>query len=600
MRTRIKGYWLAGAVLLLLCLLVAPCGGQDNEQGQEEADWLKVKIVLSHETIRPGMSFRIALEATIKEGLHIHSHNPTDEFLVPTVIEFGEEDGVLYSPVSYPKPVFRSFSFSKEKLSVYEGKTLFFTQGRIPENTTQGVVTVSGILSYQACDDKACFMPTHVRFKAPLKVVGKNEPVKLADDTVFQESASLSREESRAKAVIEKGLIYAVAAFFVFGLALNLTPCVYPVIPMTVAFFGGQGEEKKGKIFVLALYYVMGIAIVFSVLGLISSLAGQQWGFMFQNPWFVIVIAMIILAMAASMFGAFEIRVPAVLMTYSGKSRKGVMGSFIMGLTVGVVIAPCSAGIIIGLIGVVARLGIVAKGTLLFFVMGLGLGLPYLFLAMSSGLLNRLPKSGMWMVWIRKLFGVLLIGVALYFLIPQGKQAHSQEGFYLGVLSIFGGFFLGFLESAEGYGRIFKAVRAVVGLLLIIIGGFLVHQALQAQKEAIDWVPYTNQSLAQLQKYDKPILIDFFADWCGACRELDDKTFSDAKVAETAKAFLMVRADFTALDAARDALMKKFKVSGLPTIVFVSADGTVLHNLRIVGFLRPKGMLERMEAALSQ
>jgi thiol:disulfide interchange protein DsbD len=369
---------------------------------------------------------------------------------------------------------------------------------------------------------------------------------------------------------------------------------------MTVAFFGGQGEEKKGKIFVLALYYVMGIAIVFSVLGLISSLAGQQWGFMFQNPWFVIVIAMIILAMAASMFGAFEIRVPAVLMTYSGKSRKGVMGSFTMGLTVGVVIAPCSAGIIIGLIGVVARLGIVAKGTLLFFVMGLGLGLPYLFLAMSSGLLNRLPKSGMWMVWIRKLFGVLLIGVALYFLIPQGKQAHSQEGFYLGVLSIFGGLFLGFLESAEGYGRMFKAVRAVVGLLLIIIGGFLVHQALQAQKEAIDWVPYTNQSLAQLQKYDKPILIDFFADWCGACRELDDKTFSDAKVAETAKAFLMVRADFTALDAARDALMKKFKVSGLPTIVFVSADGTVLHNLRIVGFLRPKGMLERMEAALSQ
>jgi thiol:disulfide interchange protein DsbD len=410
----------------------------------------------------------------------------------------------------------------------------------------------------------------------------------------------LSTEELRAKAVIEKGLIYAVAAFFVFGLALNLTPCVYPVIPMTVAFFGGQGEEKKGRTFVLALYYVTGIAIVFSVLGLISSLAGRQWGFMFQNPWFVIVIATTILAMAACMFGAFEIRVPAFLMAYSGKSRKGVMGSFIMGLTVGVVIAPCAAGIIIGLIGVVAKLGIVAKGTLLFFVMGLGLGLPYLFLAMSSGLLNGLPKSGMWMVWIRKLFGVLLVGVALYFLIPQGKQAYSQQGFYLGVLGIFGGLFLGFLDSAEGYGRVFKTVRAIVGFCLIIVGGFLVNNALQDKPEAIDWISYTNQSLDQLQKYDKPILIDFYADWCAACRELDDKTFSDARVADTAKNFSMVRANFTSPDPAREALMKEFKVSGLPTVVFVSADGTVLHNLSIVGFLGPTEMLQRMEAALPE
>ena len=119
MRTQIRGYWCAGAVLFLFCLLVAPCGGQNNEQDPEEADWLKVKVVFSHETIRPGMSFRIALEATIKEGLHIHSNNPTDEFLVPTIVELGEQDGVIYSPVSYPKPVFRSFAFSKEYVIKY-------------------------------------------------------------------------------------------------------------------------------------------------------------------------------------------------------------------------------------------------------------------------------------------------------------------------------------------------------------------------------------------------------------------------------------------------------------------------------------------------
>jgi thioredoxin:protein disulfide reductase len=587
---------------LFLWLFSCPCSGQNTESSQEhqKSDWLTVKAHISHETIHPGESFHIALEAAIKKGLHIHSHDPGDEFLVPTIVEFGKTDGITYSPVSYPNAIFRSFAFSKRKLSVYEGKTVFFTQGTVSEEMPETTATVSGTLSYQACDDSACFMPTSVRFEAPLDIVGKDEPVRLRDNSVFQQQASWSTEESRAKEVIEKGLVYAVAAFFVFGLALNLTPCVYPVIPMTIAFFGGQGEEKKGRIFILAMYYVMGIAIVFSALGLISSMAGQQWGFMFQNPWFVIVMAMIILSMATSMFGAFEIRVPAFLMTYSGKARKGIVGSLVMGLTVGLVIAPCAAGIIIGLIGIVAKLGMVVKGTLLFFVMGLGLGLPYLFLAVSSGLLSRLPKSGMWMVWIRKLFGVLLIGVALYFLIPQGKQAHSQQGFYLGVLAVFGGIFLGFLESGQGYSRMFKTVRAVVGLIFIVAGGFAVNQAFHAKAETIAWVPYTNQSLEQLSKDNKPILIDFYADWCGACRELDNKTFSDAEVAKTAEAFVMVRADFTSPDPDRQSLLEKFNVSGLPTIVFVGPDGTVLHHLRIVGFLGPEDMLRRMKTALSE
>ena len=152
----------------------------------------------------------------------------------------------------------------------------------------------------------------------------------------------------------------------------------------------------------MALFYVIDIAAIFAVLGLISGLAGKQWGAQFQEPWFVVAITVVILAMAASMFGAFEITVPAWLTSRLGKSREGNIGALVMGLTVGVVIAPCAAGIIIGLVGLVAKMGIVVKGTLLFFIMGLGLGLPYLFLATFSGLLNRLPQSGMWMVWVRK------------------------------------------------------------------------------------------------------------------------------------------------------------------------------------------------------
>jgi thiol:disulfide interchange protein DsbD len=441
-------------------------------------------------------------------------------------------------------------------------------------------------------------MPESIRFEVPLKVVEASAPIKLVNKHIFKKTTSLTSDELRAKEIIERGLVYALLAFFLFGLALNLTPCVYPVIPMTVSFFSGQGERKRQAMFFLASSYVLGIAIIFSLLGLISGLAGKQWGFLFQSTWFVIVIAMIILSMAASMFGAFEITVPSFLMRHLGKSRQGVIGSFLMGLTVGVVIAPCAAGIIIGLVGIVARLGIVAKGALLFFVMGLGLGLPYLFLAMFSGFMNRLPKSGMWMVWIRKLFGLLLIGVAIYFLLPQAKQINDQQGFYLGVLGIFGGLLLGFLERGEGYPRSFKIIRGIFGVLLILSGALLVNAALRPEPPAIDWVYHRGQSIEQLQEKNRPLLIDFYADWCAACSELDRKTFRDKKVVEKATEFVMVKVDCTSPDNKCTALTEKFRVSGLPTVVFINSKGEEIHGLRAVGFLGPAEMLGKMEEAL--
>jgi thiol:disulfide interchange protein DsbD len=584
-------FWIA--ILLLLGFFVSPSIGESLK----DVDIVKVEAYASHERIHPGESFQVAIAVKIKPGFHINSHQTTDKFLIPTVIKFDKKEGIAFSPMSYPLPEQKSFSFSTSKMPVYAGDISIFSQGRLSDDLSPEDMHVSGVLAYQACNDQSCFMPRSVKFEIPLKVVKATEPIKLINQRIFQQKASLTADEQHAKEVIEKGLAYAVIAFFLFGLALNLTPCVYPVIPITVGFFAAQGEQKRRRIFALALYYVLGIAMVFSVLGLVSALAGKQWGFLFQNLWFVILISVIILAMAASMFGAFELALPSALMTYLGKSRQGAMGSFVMGLTVGVVIAPCAAGIIIGLVGIVAKLGMVAKGTLLFFVMGVGLGLPYLFLATSSALLNRLPKSGMWMDWIRKLFGVLLIGVALYFLVPQAKQIHSPLGFYLGVLGIFGGLLLGFLQRDEGCSRTFKIVRGMFGCLLILAGVFLVDRTMHARPEAIDWVHLRNPSMETLKQDNRPILIDFYADWCAACKALDRKTFADKRVAEKSKVFTMVRVDCTSPDHICQALTERFKVSGLPTLVFMGAEGEERHGLRAVGFLEPAEMLKKMEAA---
>ncbi len=586
-------------IVLLLCLSVVTVVTSFG-QASKDSNVVEVEAYASHLQIHPGQSFQVAIVGSVKPGFHINSHRPMDEFLVPTAVQFDESKDVAFDPVDYPEPQYKSFSFSNKKMAVYAGNVEIFSRGRLSEDISPGDIQISGVLNYQACNDQSCFMPTALRFEIPLRVVKTSEPVKLINGHVFQQKSSFTSDEIHAKKVIERGLGYAVIAFFLFGLALNLTPCVYPVIPITVAFFAAQSEQRRSRIFVLASYYVVGIAVVFSVLGLVSALAGRQWGFLFQNPWFVVLISIMILCMAAGMFGAFELSVPSSVMTRFGKSRQGSIGSLIMGLTAGVVIAPCAAGIIVGLVGVVAKLGIVAKGTLLFFVMGLGLGLPYLLLAMSSGLVSRMPKSGVWMVWIRKLFGVLLIGVAIYFLVPQGKLIDDQQGFYLGVLGIFGGLLLGFLEHQEGYGRTFKAMRAILGCLLIFGGAFLVERAIHPAVEAIDWVHYTNQSIEQLQEKHRPILMEFYADWCAACKELERKTFDDDRVVEKSKAFTMVRVDCTSRDKASQGLIKRFKVTGFPATLFFSPKGKEFRSLTVLGFLEADELLKRMDRAASE
>ena len=393
--------------------------------------------------------------------------------------------------------------------------------------------------------------------------------------------------------------MFAVFAFFGIGLALNLTPCVYPIIPITVGYFGGQKTQTKTANFINALFYLIGIAIAFAILGLVSGLAGKQWGFLFQSPWFVVVISTIILAMAASLFGAFEIAVPSFLLSKVGNARQGVTGSFIMGLTVGIVIAPCAAGIIIGLVGLVAKLGLVVKGTLLFFIMGLGLGTPYLILATFSGLLDKLPQSGMWMVWIKKLFGILLVGVAIYFLMPQIERVYNKLGFTLGLLGIFAGLFLGFLDHSPGYSRAFKIGRAIFGILLIVLGTIWTNNAIHSKASDMNWVKYENQSIESLLSENKPVFIDFYADWCAPCKQLDRETFTDPSILEISKSFNMIKVDCTIPDANTKALMNKYNVTGMPTLVFLSKSGKELTDLREIGFVGPEKFITSFQKALS-
>lgn len=619
--------------MIVLSLWMVVLAGAAGAQGFEPPQVLTAHAALSQPQASPGAELEAFVVVKVLPGLHINSNTPSDESLIPTVLSWQAVHGITFGRALYPEPEWFKFSFMPEKISVYQGEVRITTRLQVSPQAAPGMTELRGELTFQGCNDASCFPPDKVMLTATLEIVAAgaaaaadpagnraelptagtpaaaaaNEaglrPVSdqaaggAAPRAEERQKLELTREEQRAMDIIEHGLIYAMAAFFLIGLALNLTPCVYPVIPLTVSYFGGQSGRSRGSSFISALFYLLGIALSFALLGILSGLAGQQWGFLFQSPWFVAVIVTIILLMAASMFGAFEVSVPTSLLTRFGGARQGVIGALIMGLTVGVIIAPCAAGIIIGLVGLVAKLGLVAKGGLLFFVMGLGLGLPYLVLATFSGLLDRLPQSGMWMLWIKKFFGFLLIGVALYFITPQLGLVQDRFLFLAGLLGIVSGLLLGFIGQEAGT-RAFTLFRRAAGLVLIMLALNWINEAIKEKESELPWIQYRNQSLAELTAAGKPVFMDFYADWCLPCKELDKKTFRDPAVQEQLAQFTLVKVNCTGTDERIRLFQQQFDALGMPTLVFLDPSGVEIEDLKVRQFVPPVELLALLQRAL--
>jgi thiol:disulfide interchange protein DsbD len=598
----------------LVSLLILSMAGTLAAQGFVEPDVLTARAVLSQQKAVPGSELQLAVVITIAPGLHINSNTPGADFLIPTVLTLSPVPKLHYSKIVYPRPLFKKFAFSPEELSVYEGEVRLLTTVQVLPDAAPGVHSVEGVLTYQGCNESSCFSPGEKKITLTLEIVPAGTRIERDSSAIFaadkgtasgsplsdseeSRNLSLTQDERRALEILEHGLFYALAAFFLVGLALNLTPCVYPVIPLTVSYFGGRSNRRRSSSFISAFFYLIGIALSFALLGVLSGLAGKQWGFLFQSPWFVAVVVTIILLMAASMFGAFEISVPTGLLTRFGGAREGLAGALIMGLTVGVIIAPCAAGIIIGLVGLVAKLGLVAKGGVLFFAMGLGLGTPYLVLATFSGLLERLPQSGMWMLWVKKFFGFLLVGVALYFITPQVELIYDKLFFLLGLLGIVAGLLLGFIGHEEQT-RGFKWFRRVFGGLILLLSLHWLNGSINAKPSELPWIHYSGQSIEELTQAGKPVFVDFYADWCAPCKQLDRETFSDSRVKDQFASFTLLKVDCTKPDSKTRLLMERFSVSGMPTLLFLTPAGEEILELREIGFIPPEKFLASLQRAL--
>ncbi len=555
------------------------------------SDLVKIKFSQNTWKVDAGTQFKVVLNASIQESWHINSNKPNDDFLIASKVT-AKSEAVTLTSINYPQPKELKLEFSEKPVSVFSGDIKIELTFTVNKNTASGKYTVPVKLSYQACNDQTCMPPTEVSEKLTVEVVGavKSETSNVKGEK--QEVRSEKKDDSSIASTIEKsGLILSLIFVFLGGLALNLTPCVYPLIPITIGYFGGQSEGKTSRLFLLGILYVLGMAFTYSVIGVVTSLSGAVFGTLLQNTFVIIGIAVLFVALALSQFGVYEFKLPDSWVIKAGGAKGGAFGAFFMGLTMGIVAAPCIGPFVLGLVTYVAAKGDPFYGFLMFFVMAVGLGLPYLLLALFSGKIKKLPRAGDWMEGVKHIFGFLLLGMAIYFIAPLLPKELNK--YLLPVFGILAAIFLLFIDKMANNVKAFRIFKIVFSLIVI---GVSIYALIPSKHLEPEWQQFSEMKYEQSLKNNERMVVDFYADWCIPCKELDALTFSDPRVIERLEKFTSYKVDMTkTLSEETEALRIKFKIVGMPTVLIINAKGEEVE--RLTGFVNADEFLKILNSA---
>ncbi|MCX7878475.1 MAG: protein-disulfide reductase DsbD [Ignavibacteria bacterium] len=573
-------------------------------------------------------NIKINLKADIQSGFHINANKVNDEDLIPTTLKI-ESDDFKVIKINWPSSHKFKFSFSETELDVYEGSINVGINLKANSKLEPGNYEVNGVFSYQACNDRACFAPKDIPFSVNIKIkedtLKTDTAKKIIQDTLnlgdttdrsekkdtsdiittLTENPKTTDVERKANPsneiasyVEEKGLFLALIFVFLIGLALNLTPCVYPLIPITISYFGAQVSNSQGKKILIALIYVLGMSVTYSLLGLTAALTGGVFGSILQNPVVISILVLIFIALALSMFGLYEIRIPQGLMAIGGKNREGYIGTFVMGLTVGIIAAPCIGPLVLSLLVYVGQLGNPFLGFIMFFVLSLGLGFPYIFLAVFSSSITKLPRSGAWMEGVKVIFGLMMLGLALYTAQPlMGSKVYE---IIFPVFLIFCGVYLILFDKKALTSPVYTKFKFIIAIISIIWGAIIIPNFSEESvaKGKYEWQmintkPGIDASISSAG--GKPTMIDFYADWCAQCKELDKYTYVDPRVIELGIRFNNIKVDLT---KGNKEIEESFKIQGLPVVAFIRPDGKEIEDLRVTGFMNADEFLKVMQKAL--
>ncbi len=437
-------------------------------------------------------------------------------------------------------------------------------------------------VGYQVCQEsprELCYAPESK--EAAVEIDRTFSAAQAAEDESFSQWVErIVRQE------LEKGSVLLFLLVFVAGFLTSLTPCVYPVIPIVMGYIGSRSGQKKLKGLYLSLFFVMGLALVYSLLGVMAAATGSVIGASFQNPLVVTVISAVFIVMGLSLAGLFDIPVPSSISAkVRGSYKSEVIGSFIIGGVSAIIAAPCVGPVLIALLSWISQTRNILLGFWLTFTFSLGMGVIFVLVGTFTGVISAMPKAGKWMTVIKYVFAALLMGTGFYFLftvIPGWSAA-----LIMGVFFICAALFLALYKRLSEKDFANRLYPVVVILILLIGLNFIVDGLLMVTAPAgeagileeragaakLPWILSLEEGKRLAAQQNKMIMIDTYADWCVACKELERFTFSRPAVQQALKDFIPVKLDFTASTEENDALRRSLKIIGMPTIIFLNPGG---------------------------
>ncbi|MDM5133171.1 protein-disulfide reductase DsbD [Aeromonas piscicola] len=487
------------------------------------------------------------------------------------------------------------------------GKTrVYYREVQIPVTLTEAGQQASLTISYQGCTDGLCYPPTDKQIEVQPMVASTSDVAQASMDEAADAPAS-SQQDQLAAALGSQGFWLSIAAFFALGLGLAFTPCVFPMYPILTGIIAGAGHSlSTHRAFLLSFVYVQGMAVTYTLLGLVVASAGLKFQAALQHPYVLIGLSVMFVLLALSMFGIYTLQLPSSLQTrLSGLSNRqqggSVLGVGIMGMISGLVCSPCTTAPLSGALIYVAQSGDLWLGGAALYALSLGMGLPLLLLGTSGGKL--LPRAGAWMDVIKQLFGFALLAVPILLL----SRLWSDQMATLAWLG-WGLVLCGYLyhHNQHQSHSVARSLRGFV-LLLAMISAVVVGKDLllpsqdttaSTQRESPQFIRIKTLDDLKMQlaaARGKPVLLDLYADWCVACKEFEHKTFSDPAVRERFGQMVLLQADVTANDDADVELLNGLNVLGLPTLIFFDRAGNEVSGQRVTGFMGPAEFLGQLD-----
>lgn len=584
--------------LLLLCALLMTAVGSSpaHASGADLLSSLGIEANAKPKFLQVDEAFQIESEQR-GDQLLLTLHIADDYYLYRHSLRF-KGNNLTFSEPALPEGTEHEDDFFGKTRVYYQQVSIAVPLKEVGENATLRV-------RYQGCTDGLCYPPTDKLIDvAPLVTATTASTADTA-----QSVAPVSQQDQLAAALGNQGFWLSIVAFFALGLGLAFTPCVFPMYPILTGIIAGAGHRlSTGRAFLLSFVYVQGMAVTYTLLGLVVASAGLKFQAALQHPYVLIGLSVMFVLLALSMFGLYTLQLPSSLQTrLSGLSNRqqggSVVGVAIMGMISGLVCSPCTTAPLSGALIYVAQSGDLWLGGAALYALSLGMGLPLLLLGTSGGKL--LPKAGAWMDVIKQLFGFALLAVPILLL----SRLWSDQVTTLAWLG-WGLLLCGYLYHHNQHQphSVAKSVRGFVLLLAmisaVVVGKDLLQPATPAALTAD--ASQTAPRFIRIKTLDdlkvqlatargKPVLLDLYADWCVACKEFEHKTFSDPDVQARFSEMVLLQADVTANDDADVDLLNGLNVLGLPTLIFFDRDGNEMNGQRVTGFMGPAEFLGQLD-----